>query len=285
MKHILITTISILLISNSIFAQLKIKNKDFKTEKVKGIITLMEKTEYISKQDSSHAKIVGIGAATIVGTLLPYAFKYGNSALKSATTKKPKDYVFESEALNAQSIDFKELDSNFAFIKVGNSFYKKGESEKQELATYKFDFSKEGSLLKIKLYEHKETYTPVKIKRNYDLIISSFDISISAITIQHLGDSLFQEKVVELGTARIYKVNQGFLSKTEELVNETQMLLPTKTEKGENIEISQLIVKIKIKHINPQGTTNSYLNEFLVNNSDTNEALLNSIFIEKAEGE
>jgi hypothetical protein len=51
MKHILITTISILLISNSIFAQLKIKNKDFKTEKVKGIITLMEKTEYISKQD------------------------------------------------------------------------------------------------------------------------------------------------------------------------------------------------------------------------------------------
>jgi hypothetical protein len=284
MKKILLTSITLLLISSSMFAQLKIRNKEFKCEKVKGVITLMNKTEYYPKTDSSDEKFAIFGSATVAGILMPYAIKYGNSALKSATSKKPEDYVFESEALNPQIIDFEELENNIASIEIKNIFFKKGETKENELAKYKFIFFKENNLLKVKLLEVSETYTPVKIKRNYDLILSTFDILISASTVQELENGVLQEKIMDLGTVTINNLNPGFLSSDSKVLNETQFLLPSKTEKGKNIDLRQLIVKLKIKHLNPHGTSNSYLNDFLEKNSETNESLLNTIFVEKEDG-
>jgi hypothetical protein len=285
MKKILFTLCSLILVSNSILAQLKIRDKSFKPEKVKGIITLMNKAEYTSKEDPSNEKFAIFGTATVAGILIPYAIKYGNSALKSAASKKPEDYIFETEALNPQVIDFDKLGKHVASIKVENIFYKNGESDRNELAEYEFSFYKKNNLLKIKLSQNNETYTPVKIKKKYDLILSNFDISISASTVQTLENGILQEKIVDLGTVTINKINPGFLSNLSEVLNETQILLPSKTEKGKNIDIRQLIVKLKIKHLNPYGTTNSYLNEFLEKNSETNESLLNTIFVNKEDGE
>jgi hypothetical protein len=282
MKKTLITSISIIFICNSIFAQLKLRDVDLKKEKVKGVITLMDNTEYQLKQNENFAIF---GSATVAGILIPYAIKYGNSAIKKATSKKPEDYTFESEVLNPQIIDFKKLTTHSATIKVKNVFYKKGGTKRNDLAEYDFRFITKGNLLKVELSKIKENYTPVKINRNYDLILSSFDLSVSASTIQELENGILQEKIVDLGTVTINTMNARFQSGVSEVLNQTQILLPSITDKGKKIEIKQLIVKVKMKQINPHGTTNSYLNDFLEKNSETNESLLNTILVEKEDGE
>ena len=281
MKKAIITAVCTFLVYSSTFAQLKIQDTNLDCEKVKGIITVMKKPEYIKITDSGNEKFV-FGASTVAGIILPYAIKYGSNALKKATAKKVEDYTFESEVLNPQAIDFKKLKDSVAIIKVKNTFYKKGGTEENNMATYDFDFFLENNFLKVKLSNIEQTHTPVKIHKNYDLIMSNFDISISAFVKEAINDSIIQEKMIDLGTSSINMINPSFQSLKVEAKNKAQFFLPSKTKDGKNIEIIAFIVKLKLKHVNPHGTTSSYLNEFLEINSDNNEGLLTRIFIKEA---
>jgi hypothetical protein len=281
MKKAIITAVCTFLVYSSTFAQLKIQDTNLDCEKVKGIITVMKKPEYIKITDSGNEKFV-FGTSTVAGIILPYAIKYGSNALKKATAKKVEDYTFESEVLNPQAIDFKKLKDSVAIIKVKNTFYKKGGTEENNMATYDFDFFLENNFLKVKLSNIEQTHTPVKIHKNYDLIMSNFDISISAFVKEAINDSIIQEKMIDLGTSSINMINPSFQSLKAEAKNKAQFFLPSKTKDGKNIEIIAFIVKLKLKHVNPHGTTSSYLNEFLEINSDNNEGLLTRIFIKEA---
>jgi hypothetical protein len=283
MKKSIITAVCTLLVYCSTFAQFKIQNTNLDCEKVKGIITEMEVPVYIKNEKTGNNKLIGAG--TVVGILLPEIIKYGSNALKKATSKKVENYTFESEVLNPQAIDFKKLKDSVAIIEVKNTFYKKGGTEENNMATYDFDFIVENDFLKVKLSDIEQIYTPVKIHKNYDLIISNFDISISAFVREDIKDSeAVQEKIIDLGTSSINLVNPSFQSTDLALKakNEAQFFLPSKTKEGEKIEIIALIVKLKLKHVNPHGTTSSYLNEFLETNSETNESLLTKLFIKEA---
>lgn len=274
-------------ISTSLFSQIKIWDKELKLKKSKGVISKLElpTKEHIpiSDQDS----IAFVGAGTVAGILIPYIIKYGNYALKKATSKNEIDYKFETTYLNQQTFLFNALADSIVKIKAKQLFYEKGGLEPQELSSYTFSFIKNETSLRIKLNEVTEEYSLVKLKNKYDFLISNFDISVSAIVNEEIDPVTTQRRIIELGTTTIYKINPSFKSKNEntEIINSGGLLLPSVTEKGKEIKIEQLIVKIVIKHVNPYGTTSSSLNTFLENNSETNEEFLNSIFIKKEEGE
>ncbi|PKG42747.1 hypothetical protein [Psychroflexus sp. MES1-P1E] len=173
MKKSIITAVCTLLVYCSTFAQFKIQNTNLDCEKVKGIITEMEVPVYIKNEKTGNNKLIGAG--TVVGILLPEIIKYGSNALKKATAKKVEDYTFESEVLSPQVINFKKLKDKLALIKVKELFYAKGSTEKDSLATYDFDFYVVDNFLKVELSNIVQTHTPVKIHKNYDLIISNFD--------------------------------------------------------------------------------------------------------------
>lgn len=281
----LITVIFLLFIITSSFAQFKIRDSNLKCIKTKGIVSLISEPVYVASNEQNNPKFI-FGTATVAGIALPYIFKYGNSILTKATSKKVEDYTFEIEALNPQAINFSNLQDSLAVIKIENHFYLKGAIEKQSMATYDFDFSVTDNFLTVTLSNITENFTPVKIHKNYDFVLSNFDISINALIKQELEDKLpAQQKIIDLGTVSIHTVNPSFrLEEAKaEAQNQAQFFLPALTEKGEKIEILALIVKLKQKHINPHGTTSSYLNEFLKTNSETNESLLNRIFVKKDE--
>lgn len=278
----LITVILLLFIITSSFAQFKIRDSNLKSIKTKGIVSLMSEPVYEVNNGQNNPKFIGAG--TVVGIALPYVFKYGNSILTKATSKKVEDYTFEIEALNSQVINFSNLQDSLAIIKVENHFYPKGSVEKQTMATYDFSFSVTDNFLTVTLSDITEYFTPVKIHKNYDFVLSNFDISVSALVKQELEDKLpAQQKIIDLGTVSIHSVNPSFRLEKSEAQNQAQFFLPVLTEKSEKIEILSLIVKLKQKHINPHGTTSSYLNEFLKTNSETNESLLNRIFVKEDE--
>tara|TARA_R110002020_G_scaffold473823_1_gene703673 strand:- start:2633 stop:3472 length:840 start_codon:yes stop_codon:yes gene_type:complete len=277
MKKLLLTTITFIFVFSSAFGQLKITDKKLKTEKVKAIITLMEETKYVETEDDCGSAF-GAGA---IGVFVPYLIKYGNNLIKKATSKKAKDYVFESEVLNPQIIDFSKLCNHNASIEIKNYFYKKGGTKKNELATYKLHFNKIDNILKINIGDINEKYTPVKIKKNYDFILSSFEISVTALINQPLESGSLIQKNVDLGTVTINAINSSFQIGMSDILNETQILLPSITEKSRKVYIEQLLVKVKVKQINPHGTTNNDLNDFLEKNSETNESLLNTLLLGK----
>ena len=74
MKKAIITAVCTFLVYSSTFAQLKIQDTNLDCEKVKGIITVMKKPEYIKITDSGNEKFV-FGASTVAGIILPYAIK------------------------------------------------------------------------------------------------------------------------------------------------------------------------------------------------------------------
>jgi hypothetical protein len=268
--------------TTSAFSQIKIWDKNLKTKKIKGIISKLETpiNEPIVKDSMAF-----VGAGTVAGLLIPYVIKYGNSALKKATSKNEINYKFEATYLNQQTFSFNSLSDSIVRIEAKQLFYEKGKSEPEELSSYFFNFTKNKNSLKIELDDLTEEYSLVKVKNKYDFIISNFDISLSAIVNQEIDSTTTQRKIIELGTTTIHKVNSNFKSEEDktEIINSGGLLLPSITEKGKEIKIEQLIVKIIIKHINPYGTTSSGLNDFLEKNSETNEEFLNSIFIKKEE--
>lgn len=263
--------------TTSVFSQIKIWDKNIKTKKVKGVISQLE-TPIKEPIDKDF-----VGAGTVAGLLIPYVVKYGNSALKKATSKNEINYKFETTYLNQQTFSFNSLSDSIVKIEAKQSFYEKGQSKPEELSSYTFNFTKNKTSLKIELSDLTEEYSLVKLKNKYDFIISNFDISVSAIINQEIDSVTTQRKIIELGTTTIHKVNSNFKSKNNkgEIINSGALLIPSTTEKGKEIKIEQLIVKIVIKHINPYGTTSSSLNDFLEKNSETNEEFLNSIFIKK----
>ena len=272
-------------LSTSLFSQIKIWDKELKSKKSKGVISKLElpTKEFIPKLDQDIKGFVGAGA--VAGILIPYVIKYGNYALKKATSKNEIDYKFETTYLNQQTFSFNALSDSIVKIHAKQLFYEKGGLEPNELSCYTFSFTKNKTSLIIKLNEIIENYSLVKLKNKYDFLISNFDISVSAIVNEEIDSDTTQRKIIELGTTTIYKINPSFKSKNDntEIINSGGLLLPSITETGKAINIEQLIVKIVIKHVNPYGTTSSSLNDFLENNSETNEEFLNSIFIKKEE--
>lgn len=183
--------------------------------------------------------------------------KYGNSALKKATSKKVEDYTFESEVLNPQIIDFKKLKDSLWVIKVKSFFYPRSASG-QTMTTYDFDFTVENNFLNIKLSNIEQEYIPVKIHRNSDFILSNFNITISRLVREHLkeNETVQEEKMIDLGASTINIYNRSLQAKKVEAKNEAQFFIPSLTKEVQNIKSHFVNSKIK-------GTTSSILNDFL----------------------
>ena len=133
-------------ISATLSAQIKIWNKvDCKPTKVKGILSKLETPVF--KKDSS----VTFDVKTVAGTLIPYVIKYGNAALKKATSKNEQDYTFETTYINQQTFSIDLLSRNPVIIKAKQEFYKKGASKADTLSSYAFVFTKRDHFLEITL--------------------------------------------------------------------------------------------------------------------------------------
>lgn len=260
-------------------SQVKVWNKELKSEKSKGIYSKLEQPEILLNQDY----FAFIEPTTIAATLIPYAIKYGNYALKRTTSKNEADYIFESACLNQQIFSYSPLKDSIVNIKALQLFYKKGKNKQDTLAVYSFIFRKLNSQVEISLDKVVENYSSVKMKRKYDLLISNFDISVSALITEEIDSVTSVQKIMDLGTRTIHKINPSFKKSNVEYLNKAGVLLPSVTKEGKEIKVEKLIIKISIKHVNPIGTTSSKLNDFLENNSDTNEEFLNSILIKKEE--
>ena len=111
--------------SFSAFSQIKIWDHELKSYKAKGIISKLETptTKPITKSNQKSLGVVGAG--TVAGILIPYVIKYGNSALKKATSKKEADYKFETTYLNHQAFSFDALSDSIVQIEAKQIFYKK----------------------------------------------------------------------------------------------------------------------------------------------------------------
>ncbi|MFK5855082.1 MAG: hypothetical protein QM503_03050 [Bacteroidota bacterium] len=283
MKRLSIILLLIVGVLTTVFSQTKVWDRDLKVTKTKGIYTKLESPTFEQVPKKNQDSIAIIGGATVAGILIPYVIKYGNYLLKKATSKNEVDYQFKSTCLNQKYLTFTSLKDSVAKIKVTQVFFHKGSSNPKNLANYSFRFEKKGSSLGVELVEVSEDYIPVKMKKKYDLLISNFDISVSALVTEEIDSVTYQRKIIDLGTTTIYKVDPSFKLDKSEIINAGGLLLPSVTDKGKDIIIEQLIVKVVIKHINPYGTTSSGLNDFLEKNSETNEAFLNSIFIKNEE--
>ena len=278
MKYLYIILFISSLFCDFSYSQVKIWNKNLKVIKVKGIYSKLENPNYHDKD-----KVELLGATTVAGILMPYAIKYGNSALKKATSKNEENYQYESTSLNSQLIPYDSIINKNAKIKIGHYYYNRGSSKLNELSSYEFKFSNNENVLEVELDNIEETFTPVKMKKKYNFLMSSFKVSISAIINQQIDSTSSIRKSIALGDITINKVNPSFGQGKTEVINSGAILLPQKTEKNKKINIESLLVKITTNHINPYGSTSSNLNDFLEKNSETNESLLNTIFIKKVE--
>jgi len=284
MRNITITLIVTFIFSNSLYSQIKIWDKDLKPKKVKGVYSKLENPTYHTKDSKAL-----VGATTVAGILIPYAIKYGNSALKKATARKEENYKSKNTSLNYQLIPYDSIKKKNVEIKSTHYFYMKGSDRLNEMSSYTFSFKKQKDILEIKLKDVVEEFSSVKVKKNYNFLMSSFKVSISAIINQEIDSVSSIRKSIAIGDVTINRINSSFgndngINKDiNKDINNGALLLPIKTEKNKKITIDNLIVKITTNHINPYGSTNSSLNEFLEKNSETNEALLNTIFVKKVE--
>jgi hypothetical protein len=265
----------------SVFSQIKVWNNELMATKTKGVYSLLENPVSIEKSTENSAFI---GSATVAGIMIPFAIKYVNYAIKKATSRDEKDYRSENTCLNNQVISFSSFKDSVVTLKAKQLFYKKGDIQLNTATAYTFKFIILQSSLEVELIKTEENFIPVKLKKNYDFLMSNFDISISAEVDEEIDSVTCQHKILDLGTITIYKINPSFKSGKTEVLNSGVLLLPSLTDKGKHITVSQLIIKVKINHINPYGSTSSSLNDFLEKNSETNEGFLNSILIKKEEG-
>lgn len=265
-------------ISSSLYSQVKVWDKKLEKVKTKGVYSLLESSKAKAK-DHSEIKF-RIEPFTIAGFLIPYAIKYGNYALKKITAKNEQDYVSEYTCLNQYSIIASTLKDSIVVVGANLYFYEKGKTDPQKMASYKFAFEEKNSALDIKLIEIMENYTSVKMKNKYDLLISNFDISVSAVT-REVNNNTSQLQLTDLGTTTIYKINPSFKSNIINVLNSGGILIPFVNADGKKIKVEYYLVKVKIGHANPYGTTSSSLNDFLQNNSETNEEFLNSLLIKE----
>ncbi|OAB81434.1 hypothetical protein [Cochleicola gelatinilyticus] len=126
------------------------------------------------------------------------------------------------------------------------------------MTTYDFDFTIENNFLNIKLSNIEQEYISVKIHRNYNFILSNFNITISTLVREHLkeNETVQEEKMIDLGASTINIYNRSLQAKKVEAKNEAQFFIPSLTKEVQNIKSHFVNSKIK-------GTTSSILNEFL----------------------
>ena len=124
-----------------------------------------------------------------------------------------------------------------------------------------------------------ENYIPVKIKRKYDYVLETFEFQVSAIAQTKLNDSIMVVELKDLGSTKITRTVSSFTKDISEIWNKGIVFVPKFNNSGKQIKIKQLIISCSITYLNPYGIYQSTINKFLENNSDTNESLLEMIFI------
>ncbi|MBO3117502.1 hypothetical protein J4050_12130 [Winogradskyella sp. DF17] len=268
-------------VSAQCFSQVKLWNKDRDKIKTKG--TYLE-LEYNEPVDSSNNKLLNIGLNTVAGALIPYAISYGNSILKNITSVDEKDYNSSNHSINSVSIPYSNLDKERKFSAVLH-YFGRGKSKDAIASRYGFNLNKSDNILKISLdtVTIQEKYIPVKIKKKYDFILETFEVTIKAEMSTIKKDSTKVLEIKELGTAKITRLVPSFIASKTRIVNESAFILPQATAKNEKITIHNLLVSTTVTYLNPYGLTQSSLNQFLESNTDTNEALLKAIFLEPSE--
>lgn len=281
MMKLSISMLFLLVFGLNSFGQVKIWDKNLKGKKTKGVICLLDLKE---SEENGIEKIAGlIPAYTVAGMLLPYAIKYGNYALKQSTSKKEEDYKSEHSSLNKVTLKFGGLGENTAVVSARLYYFDKDSTKKKQAAVYNFEFQKKNEFITINLIDQKEEFVPVKSKKKYDLIIETFEFSLQAISIITKNDSTKIRKLIDLGSSKIFRVLPSFTKSTKPIIYHGAVLIPNFTGSGDEILITDLIVSCKVNYLNPYGLTTSALNTFLEDNSDTNEEILNSIFIQTKE--
>mgnify|MGYP005847576615 CR=1 FL=1 len=139
MKAKIILTVLTLLFSLTTKGQVKLWNSEKDKIKTKGTLLTLE-----IQGDSE--KEQGFLTSTVVGTLLPFAFKYGNSALKELTSKDEKEYSSENLSINKISVEFNELNYDSINFNTFLKYYKKGEDEISIASRYSFSIKRIGLL-------------------------------------------------------------------------------------------------------------------------------------------
>jgi hypothetical protein len=271
-------TLILVLVTYSSFGQVKLWNQDRDKIKTKGTYLTIDREVQVPQPNQ---KVLGIfPAATAAGTVLPFVFKYGNSALKKLTAKKEEDYSSEINSVNNIAFKFNQLDNDSIFTSTLH-YYLKGNSIDSIASKYSFSLKKKNNFLIISLIDSsEENYIPVKPRRKYDFIIETFEITVQAEQYVNLNDTIKKVELTNLGTAKITRHIPSFTLGIDEIINNGLVFLPKYSSSGKEIKIENIILTCKIKYLNPYGLSQSNINNFLENNSDTNEALLNTIFVE-----
>jgi len=272
-----------LVISSCVIGQVKLWNKELKKIKTKGTFLTIEEQSVVP--ENSTEKIFGlIPAATVAGTLLPFAFQYGYTALKSITSKKETDYNSENISFNNLTLDFKRLKKGKVNISTILNYYPKGKSDSEIASKYSLSIEKVNNSLVVSLADvSKENYVPVKSKRKYDFIIQTIDVTVQAEIITKISEKVNKVELSKLGAAKITRTIASFTNGEQKILNKGMVLLPKYNSAGKEVEIKNLILSCKVTYLNPYGLTQSSLNKFLEDNSDTNESLFNTIFVEPKE--
>lgn len=276
-------TITLFALLFSLFAkgQVKIWNSERDNVKTKGTLLTIEKEVEIPTDPQ--IKIL-FPASTVVGTLLPFAFKYGNSALKQLTSKDEKDYNSENLSLNKMAIGFDELRNDSIRFNTSLKYYQKGKDEISLASQYWFSIKKKENSIIFSLDKTDlENYIPIKIKKNYDYVLETFEFQVSAVAQTKLNDSITVVELKDLGSTKITRIVSSFSRGASEIWDNGIVFVPKYNSNGKEIEIKELIISAKITYLNPYGLSQSTMNKFLENNSDTNESLLNTIFIKPEE--
>ena len=139
MKTKITITLFSLLFSLCAKGQVKIWNSERDNIKTKGTLLTIKKEVEIPTDPQ--IKIL-FPASTVVGTLLPFAFKYGNSALKQLTSKDEKEYNSENLSLNKMAIGFDELRNDSIRFNTSLKYYQKGKDEISLASQYWFSVKK-----------------------------------------------------------------------------------------------------------------------------------------------
>jgi hypothetical protein len=263
------------------FGQVKLWNNKLEKIKTKGTFLTINK-EILDGNSNKTDEIFGVFPTyTLAGTLLPFVFKYGNSTLKSLTSKDEKDYASENLSINNFILPFDELENDSIHFNIALNYYPKGEDESLVASKYIFTVNRESNSLTIKLDSaDEEDYIPVKSKKKYDFVLETFDITVHAEIISNVNDTIQKVELKTLGTTKITRTVASFRGGIDEIRNNGMVLYPKYDSKNKEIIIKNLIFSCNVKYLNPYGLMQSSINKFLENNSDTNESLLNTIFVE-----
>jgi hypothetical protein len=227
-----------------------------------------------------------IAATTIVGTILPFALQYGSYAIQKATNVDEKDYKAEFTTVGSLELVDTLIHRNLSFS-TELVYYKEG-NEKEELACkYYFNFNHDKDFFKISLLKNPIKHNSlVKIKRKYDFVLTSFEISLKALVYAHTKNKKKQHEILDLGSQKNHLFSYDFKDNSDVFEiknNNANFIIPKLTKEGESYEIKNLLITVSINYINPYGVTTSSINHFFKENSETNVDLIKLLMLGKDE--